>query len=212
MKVLVIGDYSVGKSTLINYICYGTICENIKPTIGFRCVPYKDITFYDVSGQKSFSDQLYELLINECDLIVICMNLNDPLTLQFAKEWVDHVKNNSEKKIVLAILKYSEKNDPLYKLHGWTKDIPVVKCNVKNNTGIEHFITTVSDFKKSVMSEWDEINLNEEKFENVNTTDKHYDGISCIPIFWNSDKNTQKSWYQQVYENIKTFLKRIFRK
>ena len=217
-KVMIIGSYGVGKSTLVNYLSYNKICEHIKPTVGFRCVPYKDITFFDISGNKSFSDILYDILMNECHMIVVCVDLQDPKSIEFAKYWTSYAQEK-ENHCFITVLKYCQESDPLYKLHDWTSGIPVVKCNVHNKTGLENFENTLYDFKKKIDIQWVEVSLHEESFKD--SDDEGY-ATSCVP-FWRTHKETKQtpppqqshinprsSWYHRIYDKLRLLWSKLF--
>ena len=97
IKLVVIGDSGVGKSSLINFFQKGFFSENFKPTIGAdfanREIQFDDKTcvlqIWDTAGQERFQS-LSSAFYRGANCCCIVYDVTDPESFNHIKTWKDH--------------------------------------------------------------------------------------------------------------------------
>jgi len=150
-KVLVIGDYAVGKTSIIKRYCEGFFTPNYKLTIGVdfavKVVEWDDNTrvslqLWDVAGHERFGT-MTRVYYKYAIAAVIVFDLSRPSTFEAVTKWRDDVNS----KVVLA------NNEPIpclllankCDIPGVTIDRPMLDEFVKKHGFIGWYETSAQD-------------------------------------------------------------------
>lgn len=105
MKVCFIGDYSVGKTSLIERFVHNRFTPAYVPTIGTQLFKKKlvvgnprgkgaihvDMVIWDIMGQKGFRELLYEAYFNGANGILAVCDITRRETLENLYYWINSV-------------------------------------------------------------------------------------------------------------------------
>ena len=111
IKIILIGDSSVGKTTLLYRYIDNEIPDDIGQTLTLdnkvKTIDIKGlktkIQIWDTAGQEKFNS-LTKQLFRNTDGIIILFDLTNKKTFHSIKNWIEDVKNNSDHKIKKLIL------------------------------------------------------------------------------------------------------------
>jgi small GTP-binding protein len=157
LKLILIGDSEVGKSTILlnytdNIFCeemIATIClENKVKTINIRGLKAK-LQIWDTAGQEKFSS-LTKGFFRNTDGILLVFDLTNNKSFNNIKKWINEVENNSDNKTkkILVGNKVDKKDniqvskidiDNLCK----KKKIKYIEVSGKNNTNVNEAFDTL---------------------------------------------------------------------
>ena len=116
LKIVVIGDYATGKTTLTEKLVSGQTITNPHSTIG---VAYRSICqmtkngknvklqFWDTAGQERFKS-IIKLYYRNADIIIICFDITQQSSVNKVIEWYNLVRNENTQnhlKIILVATK-----------------------------------------------------------------------------------------------------------
>lgn len=143
IRIVVLGDTQIGKTTLINRIVNGVFTEGIQPTIGpgtsRKKVTWEDRTitlnFWDTAGQEryqSMSRQFYR----DSQIACICYACNNPETFSSLQTWKSAIREEEPNcQLILVGLKLD--------LVGPHDGDPVKQCQeLADKYRIEHYTVT----------------------------------------------------------------------
>jgi len=169
-KILVVGDVSVGKTSVISAYVHQKFETNTRPTIGVDFVSKqiqqgdKDITltFWDISGQERFRGMTRVYYKGAVGAFVVC-SMTDNKTLEKAPEWSSDIKaklqeecENCNIPTILLVNKCdlpdeTSSFDALDKFCRENNFVTWFKTSAKQNLGIneavERMIKEIGDFK-----------------------------------------------------------------
>jgi small GTP-binding protein len=105
MKTCFIGDYSVGKTSLIERFVHNRFTPAYVPTIGTQLFKKKlvvgnprgrgviqvDMVIWDIMGQKGFRELLYEAYFNGANAILAVCDITRRETLENLYYWINSV-------------------------------------------------------------------------------------------------------------------------
>ncbi|KND03859.1 small GTP-binding protein domain [Spizellomyces punctatus DAOM BR117] len=100
VKILVIGNGSVGKSSMIRRFCKGAYNENYKKTIGVEYLEkeveidgYGDVRLmlWDTAGQEEF-DEITREYYKDTDAVVLAFSTDDRPSFETVKSWCSKIK------------------------------------------------------------------------------------------------------------------------
>ncbi|TPX65423.1 hypothetical protein SpCBS45565_g05205 [Spizellomyces sp. 'palustris'] len=100
VKILVIGNGSVGKSSMIRRFCKGAYNENYKKTIGVEYLEkemeidgYGDVRLmlWDTAGQEEF-DGITREYYKDTDAVVLAFSTDDRQSFETVKSWCSKIK------------------------------------------------------------------------------------------------------------------------
>jgi len=111
VKITVIGDPSIGKSSLCSYYIYGNIMEQIyAPTIGIefftKRLKIKDknikLEIWDTAGQERFKSITKQYYRNSSG-IFLCFSLNNPSSFYHLNDHIMEIKKELEDPNIILI-------------------------------------------------------------------------------------------------------------
>ncbi|KAL9658650.1 hypothetical protein ABK040_006186 [Willaertia magna] len=100
-KILVVGDYAVGKTSLIRRYCTGEFTSNYRITIGvdfcLKHLDYNDNTnvslqLWDIAGHERFG-AMTRVYYKYAIAAVVCFDISRPSTLDNVKKWRDDINS-----------------------------------------------------------------------------------------------------------------------
>ena len=111
-KVVIIGDTSVGKTSIIVRYVKNTFSENFKPTIG--CDNYKKevdmgsvqqvmMLIWDTAGQERFRG-LVSSYYNETKCVIIVYDITNKTSFENLNAWRDEINKFAEKDILVVMV------------------------------------------------------------------------------------------------------------
>ena len=119
-KIITIGDYAVGKTSILRRYIDNQFIKSHKPTLGIDTVT-KEVTLdnghiiylniFDTAGQEAYR-AMYKNYVRNADGILLVFDLNIKKTFDNIKTWIDYLDEN---------LKY--KNNVVKYLIGNKKDL-----------------------------------------------------------------------------------------
>ena len=157
IKLILVGDSEVGKSTILlnyteNYFCEEMVAtiglENKVKTINIRGLKAK-LQIWDTAGQEKFSS-LTKGFFRNTDGILLVFDLTNNKSFNNIKKWINEVENNSDNKTkkILVGNKVDMKDniqvskndiDNLCK----KKKIKYIEVSGKNNTNVNEAFETL---------------------------------------------------------------------
>ena len=101
MKILVLGDSKVGKTSYINRLVNSTFLNDSKETIGCDIITMNSIEFRDVSGKDQYIGvrDLYYLGVDAC---IIMFDVCSRISFRNVKKWVADLKRINNVPCVLV--------------------------------------------------------------------------------------------------------------
>ena len=111
LKVILIGNSSVGKTCLIHHYDTGKFLDNIPPTVGSSFIKIKKkineqnfiLNFWDTAGQERHNS-LTQTFAKNAQIAILVYAINDRESFKDLGKWLKIVKdNNGEKGYVLGV-------------------------------------------------------------------------------------------------------------
>lgn len=94
IKSIWLGATNVGKTSLVAAACRGEVRTH-PPTMGIDMQMFSEgdlrLACWDTSGQRRF-ETVVSIFIRDCKVVVLVYDVNDPTSLEAAKEWYERVK------------------------------------------------------------------------------------------------------------------------
>ena len=180
-KLIVVGNVSVGKTSIVHRLCDGKFTTNYKSTIGTdfftKKVDYNSKTYqlqvWDIGGQERFHSMTHLFYKGAVSALVV-FDISNTKSLIDTIAWKNDivqkvtfdgqtipiflVANKSD--LTSAVIKDSE-IEQFCKTHQFTN---WTKTSAKNNTGIDKLFNNVVDVIDSTNSGWN-INIDGEIFD-----------------------------------------------
>ena len=99
MKIIILGDTSVGKTSLVHRIKHKRVSNFISPTIGMSCSTHQInsknhsyiFTIYDVSGSERFKN-LLSTYAKDVSICFVIFDLSNKTSFDNVESWLDHFK------------------------------------------------------------------------------------------------------------------------
>ena len=195
IKILIIGDTSVGKTSFVNMYTEGTFTDEFLTTIGidfkWKIIEFNEtqvkIVLYDTSGQSRFRTVVTSYYKNT-DAILFIYDITERATFEKFPEWLQQIKDKSSIEMDKIII-FGNKNDcaesrkvSVEEAQKLSKSLGItfVEGNVKNNVNITPVINTIlsrllekkkAELEESVASVQEEqrISLQQEGFQKGKT-------------------------------------------
>jgi Ras-related protein Rab-6A len=157
-KIVVLGDISVGKTSILSRFRYGVFEPEYMPTLGIdffsKNLFYEDKTIrlilWDTAGEERFRSLIPSYLKN-ADCIIIVFDITNKDSFNSLNKWLTDSKNNASEGTIYIICgnksdlkekrtvneneidEYIKKNELIY-----------VECSAKNGEGIKDLFNTVA--------------------------------------------------------------------
>lgn len=157
IKVVIIGNYSTGKTTLTEKLITGNTIHNIESTIGcaFRSTCKQDkkgdmikFQFWDTAGQERYR-AITKLYYRNADIILLCFDISNQSSIDEIDNWYKVVKEqciNPYSTIILVAnkcdLKHSIKLEMINNLKE-NSNIPLIYTSSFKNIGINQLMDTI---------------------------------------------------------------------
>ena len=158
-KIILIGDSSVGKTSLLLRYCDGTFDADSISTIGIdrkckylkRDDKYIELNIWDTAGQERFKS-IAKNSFKGADGILLIYDLTNKKTYFSVKKWMDDIKESTDINkigfIVVANKCDAEKeeievDEDMEKKLIETHDIKVIKTSAKNNINVDETFTSL---------------------------------------------------------------------
>lgn len=186
VKISVIGETGVGKTSILDKICNNHINDSMASTIGvdffslLKNINDREIKiqFWDTAGQEKFRT-ITKSFYRKNDLIIIVFNLNQEESFEKIIYWYHQILQNSDAEIPILIL--GNKSDLEKKIP--QKKIDMLIENLKNQATYNNiFYTNFSIYKKEDPNKF--LHLIANIFENKENN------FEDIPLFDNPKKKT----------------------
>ena len=152
-KIVLCGDYGVGKTTLVKLFLGGEIVGGYKPTIGVDIgrkildIDHMKITFqiWDLSGQKSFHS-IRKQFYSKTNGAILIFDVSRRETYQNITRWTDELLEQTGKiPIVLVANKIDLRNELTEAVA--TEEGELLSRGISKQTGIETPFVEVSAIK-----------------------------------------------------------------
>jgi small GTP-binding protein len=176
MKVVVLGAYNVGKTTLIGRMCH--VSESIKHTVGIELKTTSrhvenlgsvHIKFFDTSGYDHYETLLQPYIYN-ADVILLVYSVTDMNSYKVVLKWLNKIAQNDTTFSNVVIV--GNKNDLVSERRVHRKD--ALKC-VKQYKNLDMFVMEASAHTNSGVEETFQVLVREGSRE-IDTIDLLYTG------------------------------------
>ncbi|OHT08858.1 Vacuolar protein sorting-associated protein 21 [Tritrichomonas foetus] len=110
VKVVLLGDSGVGKTSIVSYFVTGKYPLKIPPTVGAAFITKKihtekggyELLIWDTSGEEAYRS-LAPMYYRSASIAIVVCDVSQPETISSAVYWFDELKNNLGRNIVLAL-------------------------------------------------------------------------------------------------------------
>ncbi|MHA1145334.1 MAG: Rab family GTPase [Candidatus Helarchaeota archaeon] len=163
LKLSLVGDFAVGKTSFINRVLDDTFVSNYNPTIGAtisdRMIRFKDklikLLLWDSTGQVAFRT-LTKNFLKDTDLAILLYDVTRRDTFESSQYWHDAITDEIQAKIpcILVGNKIDLENERKVsseegKALAEKLDIPWMEISVKDNINlIKTLIVLFSEYEK----------------------------------------------------------------
>ena len=176
IKIVIIGETNVGKTTIFHRFCENTVDKSCISTIGveFKIKNYKyknkeySIQLFDTAGQERFRS-VTEAYYKMGNGFLVVFDLTNEDSLNAIKGWIEQIHDNIEnpKYIIVGNKDDIDVQLPLNVINGvlskyTEKNIPFIKTSAFKNTNINKAIETMIDI---ITNNQDNNEINEEIIE-----------------------------------------------
>ena len=111
LKVCVIGNYGVGKTSLVESFCQGAFCDQRVSLYKRDFISYHPkggeklkVQVWDTAGQERFRDFIVGAFFRRAKVVLLCFSISDPQTLQKIPFWKDQCQTQChEEKTFLLV-------------------------------------------------------------------------------------------------------------
>lgn len=161
LKLVVLGESSVGKTSFINRFAYKKFESEYLPTIGVEITKMKlrfkndeiFLIIWDLAGQTAYQN-LSKVYLQDADLAILMYDITRSNTFQSIKNWFDVTMKVLENKFVSLLvgnkldLENQRKVTPKEALKfAQSKNIPFIETSAKDDTNIKDaIIVLIADF------------------------------------------------------------------
>lgn len=161
LKLVVLGEASVGKTSFVQRFAYKKFNSEYLPTIGVEITKMKlrfknndiDLIVWDLAGQTAYQN-LSKAYLQDTDLAILMYDITRLNTFQSIKNWYEVTGKLLEKKFVSLLignksdLEGQRKVTPKDALEfAKSKEIPFIETSAKDNKNIKDaLIVLIADF------------------------------------------------------------------
>jgi small GTP-binding protein len=159
-KVSVIGDYAVGKTSIIKRYMTDSFDEGYKATLGAAISSFKtnvkdsdvSLQVWDLAGQTSFRRVRVQYLFGT-DFAIVVFDLTRKDTLECVKEWVKDVRQGAPEVLLFLVGNKADlKEDRIVKPVAAEKVgkslnmLGYLETSAKDGTNVRELFQTISEF------------------------------------------------------------------
>lgn len=176
MKIVIIGNVSVGKTSFCNRWAHGTFTEKYKATIGVDFVAKDNVQLWDVAGQERFGAVTRTFYRGSHGAMVV-LDWSQSDAIEHAKKWVHDLKEKWTAPIPILVV--ANKSDlpgrvSLEDLDAFCKgDADIIgwmatsaKANTNVNTAMDKIVACIGATEE-MCKEHDIVQLEKEEEEDV---------------------------------------------
>ena len=158
IKVAVIGEWSTGKTSLVERIVHGKWKSCRSSTIGCAFYSLRKVSkcgipvvyqIWDTAGQERYRS-LTNMYYRNADIVIICFDLSEIKSYRSIEYWVNQVKQTDSRndQVIYLIankcdLDWIVSQDELDKVAN-KLDLHLVITSAKNNVGVTTFLDTMT--------------------------------------------------------------------
>ena len=122
VKIVLLGEAGVGKSSLVNRYCKGTFSESYKITIGGAYLKKEIILkngnslifhFWDTGGQERFRS-MASLYYKDASAAILCFDVGDKKTLDALTFWIEELKEKGNPPFGFPLVTESPVSDVVF--------------------------------------------------------------------------------------------------
>lgn len=149
VKLVVVGDADVGKTSIVTRYASGSFNDDLKPTVGAACTE-KEITFdgaeyllsmWDTAGQETYRN-LVPMYFRNAQIAFIVFDVTNTKSAKSVSEWMETVNQNCSPSTILILVankcdlpNRKVDSDEIAKIADEYK-IPYVETSAKTGLGI----------------------------------------------------------------------------
>lgn len=156
-KIILYGDFGVGKTSLTTRLLRKQFCTGNSPTIGGSFMSWKPDTvdqitlgIWDTAGQERFS-RLVPMYLRNSDAVFYCWDITVPFDASIADGKYLLAKEHSPSCHFYVVFTKLDLRDPLYSqddaVSAWAKDHPIEGCfytSAMTGLGVQELFTTTA--------------------------------------------------------------------
>jgi small GTP-binding protein len=158
IKVVFLGDSSVGKTSIISSYCRKQFHKNLNGTVGPACIEYPMtwqglqvmFSIWDTAGQEKYRS-LTQQYYRDAVCAVVTFSVSQKETLAVAESFINEVKNAVPQIIIVLCGNKVDKerkrvvptSDGLALAHG--RQVPFVETSAKTSQGLDVLFQTITD-------------------------------------------------------------------
>ena len=158
LKVVLLGDQAVGKSSIVTRFITGDFRDQFDPTLGASYLgkivhyPNRSLKFniWDTAGQERFQS-LAKLHYKDADVALFVYDLTSHRSFEGLKKWYEELENNGPRDIIKVVIGNKEdlvdrEQVDLEEAAAFAETIDAVhrKTSAKNNTGIDYLFEYIA--------------------------------------------------------------------
>lgn len=158
-KIIVLGDNTVGKTSIIKRFCFPFDTPKTQKTIGIECTSrivdfnntiYK-IQFWDVAGGTEWIG-LYPNYIKNSDIALVVYDVSNKETFFSIKKWIEMIRDHNGKKFPVVVIankidKESSRvvDHQTYKVYteNFNENVFLIETNTVDKNGCDHALKCI---------------------------------------------------------------------
>ena len=111
LKVVMVGDVSVGKTSIVTRFTSNKFSENVSQTIGASCLfrelevggtPVK-FSVWDTAGQEIYHSMV-PVYFRQAAAVILTYDISNKDTLKAVQKWIDQIKGHAPAEVVVALV------------------------------------------------------------------------------------------------------------
>eukprot|EP01060_Flectonema_neradi_P004235 TRINITY_DN12765_c0_g1_i1.p1 TRINITY_DN12765_c0_g1~~TRINITY_DN12765_c0_g1_i1.p1 ORF type:complete len:198 (+),score=23.79 TRINITY_DN12765_c0_g1_i1:78-671(+) len=111
LKVVMVGDISVGKTSIVTRFTSNKFSENVSQTIGASCLfreldvegtPVK-FSVWDTAGQEIYHSMV-PVYFRQAAGVILTYDVSNKSTLQAVHKWIEQIKGHAPPEVVVALV------------------------------------------------------------------------------------------------------------
>ncbi len=152
-KIVLLGEYSAGKTSIAKRYCQDTFDEYSESTIGASYFPKIlnehniKLDIWDTAGQERYR-ALCSIYYKNASAVIIIFDLTSKKSFLIALDWIDEIKNNSQENTLIILV--GNKSDLINKriilyedVIEKINDIKYIEVSAKDNININEIFNTI---------------------------------------------------------------------